>query len=85
MEPRKLVNLSYEEAVLEKNKYISDIIMEDGQKRFVMITPNKKEDFLTFIEFVSRNFSLYTDELCKEYCSDSKYQVRSHLLSALHN
>ena len=85
MEPRKLENLSFEEAIFEKSKYPSDVIIEDGQKRFVMITPNKQEEILTFLAYVSKNFSEYTDELCKEYCSDSKYQVRTHLLSALHN
>lgn len=85
MEPRQLTDLSYEEAVFQKSRYPSEVIWEEGDKRFMMITPNKEEEMKKFIAFVSRNFSEYTDELCKTYCSDSRYQVRTHLLSALRN
>ena len=85
MEPRKLENLSFEEAVLEKSRYPSDVMKIKGYEKFVMIAPNKQDECREFLEFATKNFSKYTDELCKTYCSDSKYQIRLHVVTDLHN
>lgn len=85
MEQQNLENLTYNEAVARKSRYPSDIMMIEGYEKFLMITPNKQDEFVKFLEFVSRNFSKYTDELCKDYCTDAKYQVRAHVLTALRN
>ena len=83
MEQKRLINLSFEEAVYEKNKYPNDIIKEENKDYVIIIAPNKQDDFIEFYEYFIYNHSYYTDDLCKKYSTDDRYQVRAQLISSL--
>lgn len=79
----KLINLTYEQAVFEKNKYPSNIVRRENDDYIIIIAPNKESDFKKFYEIFKKNHREYTDQLCKLYCTDTKYQIREHLLKSL--
>ena len=82
-EPKTLKNLSFEQAVNEKNKYPTENLINSNGEYMLYIAPNDESDYKNFYEFFCEKISEYTDELCKEYSSDERFQVRSHLISAL--
>ncbi|MGX9987536.1 hypothetical protein [Soonwooa purpurea] len=82
-EPKRLINLTYEQAVIEKNKFPSNIVNRKDGEYIIIIAPNSEADFKEFYTYFYNNSSEYTDKLCLEYSKDGKFQVREHLLSSL--
>ncbi len=82
-EKKRLIDLTYDQAVLEKNKYPSNIIRRENEDYMIIIAPNEESDFKKFYEIFKKNHREYTDELCTTYSTDMKYQVREHLYKSL--
>lgn len=83
MEQKRLINLNYDQAVFQKNKFPNDIFIEENKDYVIIIAPNKQEDFKKFYEYYINNHSSYSDDLCRQYSTDDKYQVRAQLISSL--
>ncbi|OCK50686.1 hypothetical protein BA768_19415 [Chryseobacterium sp. CBo1] len=71
--------MTYEEALNLKDSVYGNVIIDDKLPYHTTIAPKKMDDFLKFYRVFQKDFTLYHDRLCQEYCTDGEYELRFHL------
>jgi hypothetical protein len=72
--------MTYEEALTIKETYgLRDYITtECGYPEHVIIAPELQADFIKFLSVFKHDFSLYNDDLSKEFSTNNSFIIRHH-------
>lgn len=69
--------MNYQEALVHKKESFNNADESVLKLFHVVITPANTDESAKYIEDFLKSPESFTDESCKEYCSDGKYEVVS--------
>ncbi|TLX24584.1 hypothetical protein FE904_15925 [Chryseobacterium indologenes] len=73
--------MTYEKALEIKNTVHGDVILEDNIPKHVIIVPSLENEWKNLHNYIQNDFSLYNDELCKQFCSNNDYSLRASVVT----
>lgn len=69
--------MTYQKALELKENIKGNIVFDGKTPNYIMIAPRLQKDYLKFLGYIGRDFSLYTDELCKQFCTNNDFMLRA--------